>query len=129
MGGEVARKDKPVRRTETVPHWWPIIEDRFDQLADDFKKERDRAEQHRQRMVDGLSLLERTTAALNNTVAALTERVEKVEPDVNDYREKRAERRGAAKLMGRVLRVGLPLLAIAATIGAAVIGVYFHRGL
>jgi hypothetical protein len=122
VSGELARKEKTVPRRTDVPHWWPIIEDRFDRLGEDFREERDRAEKHRQIMVDGLSLLERTVAALNTTVGALTARVDKVEPVAENYRDWRAEGRGASKARRRIITIGLPLLAIAATIVAAVIG-------
>jgi hypothetical protein len=129
MTGEVARKEKTTvaRRPDSVPAWWPIIEDRLDRLSQDFRDERDRAEGHRQHMVDGLSLVERTVAALNNSVAALTARLEKVEPITQDYREHKAEGRGAAAVRRRAWAIGLSAFASLATlIGAVIAAVHMH---
>jgi hypothetical protein len=67
------------------------VEAGLDYLIDEFHRERDRSEHHRQNILDGIGVL-------NASVKALITEVEAIKPTVADFKEMRAENRGMARV-------------------------------
>ncbi len=100
-----SRKAAELAKTESDDRWMGRIEERLDGMIEEARRvrerstevltetrlERDRAEAHRQAVLDGMSVL-------NNTVRVLANEVESMKPVVADYKEKLSEGRGMARL-------------------------------
>ncbi len=68
------------------------LDERVKELATQFTRERDGASEHRRGLRDVIS-------AQSSSMQALAKEVGEMKPLVSDFREKRAEARGAAKLL------------------------------
>ncbi len=68
-----------------------IIETTLEHFIEEFKREREAAGKYRHDLRDVI-------ATLSGAVKTLSERVDEMRPDVADYRRKRDEAQGAAKL-------------------------------
>lgn len=95
-------------------HWRGRMEERLDQLIEDFREHREATENRGKEMLEGIN-------KLTSSVTTLTTEVGTMKPDVADYRERRAEHRG----MGRLAHwIWIPI----ATFGAAVLALWSGKG-
>jgi hypothetical protein len=97
------RRARPATSAEDfereLERWRGGIEERLDRLIDVVEKEQEGAARHRRD-------LREVIGALSQSVQLLTAEMRDVKPVVEDYREKRAEGRGAARL-AKVLWIAL----------------------
>jgi hypothetical protein len=98
-----------------------LIEDRVQTFEQIFRKELDRAEEHRQHVLDALGVL-------NGTVKSLLTEVEAIKPTVADYKEKRAEARGVGRVVKILWIVVAAVGGILATLAGALWGSHGNPG-